>query len=88
MTVPKTYGLGPIEVTAITGKSVEMVAPVTGSGFSISGCSGGGGVSSQGGGGVRMRCDRGTVATVNNTMSLEVVEIRDKTAVLSVKPAG
>lgn len=86
VTVPKTYGLGPIEVTAITGGAVEMVAPVTGLGYSISGCSGGGGVSSRGGGGVRLRCDRGTVATVNDAMSLEVVEIVDNTAVLRIRP--
>ncbi|MGW0826498.1 hypothetical protein [Streptomyces sp. NPDC002845] len=88
MTVPETYGLGPIEVTAITGGAVEMVAPLTGSGYSVSGCSGGGGVSSEGGGGVGLSCGEGTVATINDAMSLEVVEILDTAAVLRIEPAG
>ncbi|WKX15809.1 hypothetical protein [Streptomyces sp. NL15-2K] len=88
MTVPETYGLGPIEVTAITGSRVEMVAPLTGSGYSVSGCSGGGGVSSAGGGGVGLSCGKGTAATINDAMSLEVVEILDTAAVLRIKPAG
>ncbi len=88
MTVPGKYGLGPIEVTAITGGAVEMVAPLTGSGYSVSGCSGGGGVSSKGGGGVGLSCDEGTVATINDVMSLEVVEIRGTAAVLRIEPAG
>ncbi|MGW4792883.1 hypothetical protein ACWEPC_10780 [Nonomuraea sp. NPDC004297] len=88
VTVPDTYGLGPIEVTAITGEAVEMVAPLTGSGFSIAGCSGGGGVSSDGGGGVRMSCGQGAAATVNDAMRLEVVKIGDTAAVLRIEPAG
>ncbi|WP_406300791.1 hypothetical protein OG948_55950 (plasmid) [Embleya sp. NBC_00888] len=87
VTVPRAYGLGPIKVTAITGGAVEMVAPLTASGYSVSGCSGGGGVSSNGGGGVRLSCDRGTVATVNDAMSLQVVDILDSTAVLRITPA-
>ena len=86
--VPERYGLGPIEVTAITADAVEMVAPLTGSGYSVSGCSGGGGVSSQGRGGVRLSCTVGTVATINDAMSLEVVEISATVAVLRIKPAG
>ncbi|WP_426502425.1 hypothetical protein ACPPVO_32845 [Dactylosporangium sp. McL0621] len=86
--LPERYGLGPIEVTAITADAIEMVAPVTGSGFGLSGCSGGGGVSSQGRGGVRMNCKLGSVATVNDVMNLEVVEIRATIAVLRIKPAG
>jgi hypothetical protein len=88
VTVPDRYGLGPIEVTAITADAVEMVAPLTGSGYSVSGCSGGGGVSSQGRGGVRLNCTVGTVATINDVMSLEVVEISAGAAVLRIKPAG
>ncbi|MGS2589333.1 hypothetical protein [Streptomyces hebeiensis] len=88
MTVPETYGLGPIEVTAISGGEVEMVARLTGSGFGVSGCSGGGGVSSEGGGGVRLSCGEGPAATVNDAMSLEVVEILDTAAVLRIEPAG
>ncbi|WP_137982400.1 hypothetical protein [Streptomyces violaceusniger] len=88
MTVPATYGLGQIKVTAITGDEVEMVAQLTGSGFSVSGCSGGGGVSSEGGGGVRLSCGEGPAATINDTMSLEVVKIHDTAAVLRIKPAG
>ncbi|MGN9763248.1 hypothetical protein [Streptomyces sp. SD31] len=88
MTVPETYGLGPIEVTAITGGEVEMVARLTGSGFSVSGCSGGGGVSSEGGGGVRLSCGEGPAATINDAMSLDVVEILDTTAALRIAPAG
>jgi hypothetical protein len=88
VTVPETYGLGPIEVTAITGGAVEMVAPLTGSSYSVSGCSGGGGVSSAGGGGVGLSCEEGTVATLNDAMSLEVVEILDTAAILRVEPAG
>jgi hypothetical protein len=86
--VPEGYGLGPIEITAITAAAVEMFAPLTGSGYSISGCSGGGGVSSQGGGGVRMSCKAGTVATINDVMKLEIVEIGATTAILRIKPAG
>lgn len=88
VTVPARYGLGPIEVTAITGDGVELAAPLTGSGYSVSGCSGGGGVSSAGGGGVELRCGPGNVATINDAMSLEVVEIRDTAAVLRIEPAG
>jgi hypothetical protein len=88
VTVPETYGLGPIEVTAITGGEVEMVAPLTGSGYSISGCSGGGGVSSEGAGGVGLSCGEGPAATINDAMSLEVVEILDTAAVLRIEPAG
>ncbi|KUL23316.1 hypothetical protein ADL12_39910 [Streptomyces regalis] len=88
VTVPETYGLGPIEVTAITGSRVEMVAQLTGSGFSVSGCSGGGGVSSEGGGGVRLSCGEGPAATINDAMRLQVVQIRDTAAVLRIEPAG
>ncbi|MDW5326178.1 hypothetical protein [Plantactinospora sp. KLBMP9567] len=85
--VPERYGLGPIEVTAIAADAVEMVAPLTGSGYSVSGCSGGGGVSSQGRGGVGMSCEVGTVATINDVMSLEIVKIGDTVAVLRIEPA-
>jgi hypothetical protein len=85
--VPRKYGLGPIEVTAVTGGAIEMVAPLTGSGYSVSGCSGGGSVSSEGGG-VRLSCDKGTIATINNAMSLKVVEILDTAAVLRIEPTG
>ncbi|WP_461006321.1 hypothetical protein [Streptomyces capparidis] len=86
--VPEKYGLGPIEVTAITGDEVEMVAPLTGSGYSVTGCSGGGGVSSDGSGGVGLRCAEGPAATINDTMSLKVVDVLGKTAVLRIQPAG
>ncbi|NYI04855.1 hypothetical protein [Allostreptomyces psammosilenae] len=88
VTVPETYGLGPIEVTAITGDAVEMTAPLTGSGFGVSGCAGGGGVSSAGGGGVELRCSPGPAATINDAMSLQVVEILDTAAVLRIEPTG
>ncbi|UED86717.1 hypothetical protein [Streptomyces profundus] len=88
VTVPDTYGLGPIEVTGISGGEVEMVAPLTGSGYSVAGCSGGGGVSSAGGGGVGLSCGEGVVATINDAMSLEVVDILDTTAVLHIEPAA
>nr|WP_246620242.1 hypothetical protein [Streptomyces corallincola] len=88
VTVPKTYGLGPIKVTAITGVRVEMVASLTGSDASISGCSGGSAVSSGGGGGVTLMCDKGPAATINDTMSLQIVEVHDKVATLRIKPAG
>ncbi|MEU9189554.1 hypothetical protein AB0D14_34435 [Streptomyces sp. NPDC048484] len=88
VTVPEKYGLGPIEVKAITGDRVEMVAPLTGSGFSVSGCAGGGGVSSEGGGGVGLSCGQGPAATINDAMSLQVVEILDTAAVLRIEPAG
>ncbi|MFB6850160.1 hypothetical protein ACFCXS_35590 [Streptomyces sp. NPDC056373] len=88
VTVPETYGLGPIEVTAIRGGEVEMAAQLTGSGFSVSGCSGGGGVSSGGGGGVRLTCGEGPAATINDAMSLKVAEVLDKAAVLRIEPAG
>ncbi|MBB4789276.1 hypothetical protein [Streptomyces rapamycinicus] len=88
MTVPEKYGLGRIKVTAITGDEVEMAAQLTGSGFSVSGCSGGGGVSSEGGGGVGLSCGEGPAATINDHMSLKVVKIHDATAVLRIEPAG
>ena len=88
VTVPEKYGLGPIEVMAITGSEVRMVAPLTGSGYSVSGCSGGGGVSSKGSGGVGFNCGEGSAATINNAMSLKVVEILDTAAVLRIEPAG
>ncbi|HEX2317021.1 MAG TPA: hypothetical protein VHJ17_24960 [Thermomonospora sp.] len=88
VTVPETYGLGPIKVTAITGGKVEMVAPLTGSGFSVSGCSGGGGVSSENGGGVGLSCSEGPAATINNAMSLKVVKILDAAAILRIEPVG
>ena len=85
--VPESYGLGPIEVTAISGRTVEMVASLTGSGYGVSGCSGGGGVSSAGGGGVRLSCNKGPAATINDAMSLQVVKIVDATAVLRIAAA-
>ncbi|WP_436996495.1 hypothetical protein [Streptomyces sp. enrichment culture] len=86
--VPASYGLGPIEVTAVGGDDVEMVAPIHGSGYSIAGCSGGGSVTSQGGGGVRLRCGVGPAATLNDAMRLTVVEVRGETAVLRVAPVS
>lgn len=86
--VPDDYGLGPIEVTDIADDEVTMVAPLTGTGYSVNGCSGGGGTTSNGGGGVEMRCGEGPAATVNDAMSLKVVEIKDATAVLRIEPAG
>ncbi|MFE9682018.1 hypothetical protein [Streptomyces sp. NPDC006285] len=87
MTVPEKYGLGPIEVVAITKGEVELVAPLTGSGYSVSGCSGGGGVSSDGNGGVGFSCGEGPAATINNAMSLKVVDILGTAAVLHIEPA-
>ncbi|MER7175120.1 hypothetical protein [Streptomyces mesophilus] len=87
LAVPETYGLGPMTVKAITGESVELTAPLTGSGYSISGCSGGGVTSSHGGGGVSLKCDRGTVATVNKAMTLEVLRTKASAAVLRIEPA-
>ncbi|WP_030185478.1 hypothetical protein [Streptomyces sp. NRRL S-813] len=88
VTVPERYGLGPIKVTAIAGGRVDMAARLTGSGYSISGCSGGGGVSSEGEGGVGFSCGEGPAATINDAMSLKVVDILDAAAVLRIKPAG
>lgn len=88
VTVPERYGLGPIKVTAITGDEVEMVAPLTGSGYGVSGCSGGGGVSSEGSGGVGLSCGEGPAATINGAMSLKVVEILDAAAVLRIAHVG
>ncbi|MFI9215159.1 hypothetical protein [Streptomyces werraensis] len=86
--VPASYGLGPIEVTAVGEDDVEMVAPIHGSGYSIAGCSGGGSVTSQGGGGVRLRCGVGPAATLNDAMRLTVVEVRGEAAVLRVAPVS
>ncbi|MGA5412499.1 hypothetical protein [Streptomyces pseudogriseolus] len=86
--VPAAYGLGPIEVTAVGGDEVEMTAPVPGSGYSIAGCSGGGGVTSQGGGAVRIQCGVGPAATLNDAMRLTVVEVRGKNAVLRIAPVS
>ncbi|MEU3854321.1 hypothetical protein [Streptomyces sp. NPDC029554] len=88
VTVPQRYGLGPIKVTAIADGEVRMTASLTGSGYSVSGCSGGGGVSSDGGGAVSLRCAEGPAATVNDAMSLTVVDVRDTTAALRIEPAG
>jgi hypothetical protein len=91
VTVPDKYGLGPIKVKAIADGKVDMVAGLTGSGYSISGCSGGGGISKSTEGeegGVEFTCGKGPAATINDAMSLTVVDIRDATAVLSIKPAG
>lgn len=88
MTVPDKYGLGPIKVKAIADGKVDMTAAVTGDGYSVAGCSGGGAVSSGGGGGVEFKCGQGPAATINDVMSLKVVDIRDGAAVLSIKPAG
>ncbi|WP_226961451.1 MULTISPECIES: hypothetical protein [Streptomyces] len=86
--VPPDYGLGPIEVTAITEDGVELAAPLTGSGFGVAGCSGGGGVSTAGGSGIGLRCGVGPPATINDVMSLEVVEVDGASAVLRIEPAG
>lgn len=86
--VPERYGLGPIEVKAIRRDSVEMVAPVTGMGFSISNCDGGGTVVSGGGGGVRMDCAKGITATINDAMSLQVLRITGDTAIIRIEPTG
>ncbi len=88
LAVPEKYGLGPIEVKAVKGGRVEMAAPLTGAGYSVSGCSGGGGVSSQGGGGVSLSCGEGPAATINGAMRLQVVEIREASAVLRVSPVS
>ncbi|MFG1694658.1 hypothetical protein [Nonomuraea sp. NPDC049309] len=88
VTVPERYGLGPIDVKAIRQESVEMVAPVTGMGFSIANCDGGGTVVSGGGGGVLMDCAKGVTATINDAMSLEVLKIDGDTAVVRIEPAG
>ncbi|WP_419998091.1 hypothetical protein [Streptomyces boninensis] len=88
VTVPHTYGLGPIKVKSIGDGRVDMAAQLTGSGYSVSGCSGGGGVSSAGGGGVGFSCGEGPAATINDAMSLKVVDIADAAAVLRIKPAG
>ncbi|MGW0902968.1 hypothetical protein [Streptomyces sp. NPDC002853] len=88
MTVPAKYGLGPIKVVAITGGKVEMTAALTGTGYSVSGCSGGGSVSSQGGGGVSFSCGEGPAATINDAMKLKVAEVLDASAALRIEPAG
>lgn len=75
-------------MTAVGGDEVETVAPVHGSGYRIAGCSGGGSVTSRGGGGVRLRCGEGPAATLNDAMRLTVVEVRGTTAVLHVAPAS
>ncbi|MEU1854341.1 hypothetical protein ABZ499_35145 [Streptomyces sp. NPDC019990] len=88
MTVPARYGLGSIKVTSIAGGKVDMFAQLTGSGYSVSGCSGGGGVSSAGEGGVGFSCREGPAATINNAISLKGVDILEAAAVLRIKPAG
>jgi hypothetical protein len=85
--VPERYGLGPIKVEAITADAVKMAATLTKPGYSIAGCSGGGGVFSEGGGGVEISCAKGIVATINDVMSLEVVKIDGAVAVLRIDPA-
>jgi hypothetical protein len=87
LTLPPTYGLGPVKVTAIGGGKVDMTAPVTGSGYSISGCSGGGSVSSDGGGAVSFSCAEGPAATINEAMTLKVTRITPRSATLTINPA-
>ena len=84
--VPKKYGLGPIDVTRVTDDEVTMEAPLTGSSFGVSGCSGGGGTT-VGGGGVSINCGEGSSTTVNDAMLLTIVEIRDAAAVVRIEPA-
>lgn len=88
MTVPARYGFGPIKVTSIAGGKVDMVTQLTGSSYSVSGRFIGGGVSSAGEGGVGFSCSEGPAATINNTMSLKVVDVLETAAVLRIKPAG
>jgi hypothetical protein len=85
--VPEKYGLGPIKVEAITTDAVKMVASLTKSGYSMAGCSGGGGVFAPGGGGVEIICGTGIVATINDVMSLEVVKTDGTVAVLRIGAA-
>lgn len=86
--VPDRFGLGPLTVTAISGGTVMLFAPLTQSDFS----SDGGCEASFTGPGAdssayaQMTCGRGAKAVVNQ-MRLQVVDVRDGAAILRIRPA-
>ncbi|AZQ35441.1 hypothetical protein EJ357_19685 [Streptomyces cyaneochromogenes] len=87
--VPERFGLGPVMVSAISGGTVTLIAPLTGSEFS----SDGGCEASFTGPGAgssafaQMTCDRGAKAVVNR-MGLQVVHVGDGAAILRISPAA
>ncbi|MGP4026270.1 hypothetical protein [Actinomadura sp. 3N407] len=82
-------GLGPIEVTAISDRTVRMVAPLTGAEFSSDGgCSStftgpGANTSAH----MDLTCHAGEKAVVN-MVSLEVAGIGDEGAVIRIRPVN
>ncbi|MFC4013293.1 hypothetical protein ACFOY2_39120 [Nonomuraea purpurea] len=86
--LPARFGLGPIEVTAIDGKTVTMVAPLTQSEFSSDGgCSATiTGPAANASAYVDLTCPTGEKAVVNK-MNLKVVGIVKKAAVIRIRPA-
>ncbi|MFI7639724.1 hypothetical protein [Nonomuraea sp. NPDC049400] len=85
--LPARFGLGPVEVTAINGKTVRMVAPLTQSKFSSDGgCSATiTGPAANAAPYVDLTCHTGEKA-VFNKMKLEVVGIAKKAAVIRIRP--
>ncbi|MCL8013964.1 hypothetical protein [Streptomyces sp. AS02] len=87
--VPERFGLGPVMVSAISGGTVTLIAPLTRSEFSSDGgCE----VSFTGPGAgssafAQMTCDSGAKAVVNR-MGLQVVHVGDGAAILRISPAA
>ncbi|GAA4042761.1 hypothetical protein [Streptomyces shaanxiensis] len=86
--VPDRFGLGPVTVTAVSGGTVTMFAPLTQSEFSSDGgCEASfTGPAADSSAVAQLTCDRGAEAVVNR-MGLQVVHVGDGAAVLRIRPA-
>ncbi len=86
--LPARYGIGPIQVTGVSSRTVTMFAPLTSSNFSKgTGCAASITGPSQGAPGyVILDCSVG-MKTVINKMRLEVLGAVGKTAVIRIRPA-
>ncbi|WP_128431631.1 hypothetical protein [Streptomyces cyaneus] len=86
--VPDRFGLGPVTVTAVSGGTVTMFAPLTQSEFaSDGGCEASfTGPAADSSAVAQLTCDRGAKAVVNQ-MGLQVVHVGDGAAVLRIRPA-
>jgi hypothetical protein len=87
--LPARYGLGPIEVTAISAQTVTMVAPLLQSEFS----SDGGcqatftGPAANSSAYVSLTCRTGDKAVINK-LNLQAVGVTDQAAVIRIRPAA
>ncbi|MGW6903064.1 hypothetical protein [Streptomyces sp. NPDC054940] len=86
--VPERFGLGPVMVSAISGGTVMLFAPLTQSEFSSDGgCEASfTGPAADSSAFAQMTCDRGAKAVVNQ-MGLQVVDVTDGAAILRIRPA-